>query len=71
MVFGIRRISRPTIFAVMRKEGRAKNITPKKFKTKITGAVVPQQNASAEEKKAAKTRNDFPETWLWQTIQIK
>lgn len=55
----------------MRKEGRAKNITPKKFKTKITGAVVPQQNANAEEKKAAKTRNEFPETWLWQTIQIK
>ena len=71
MVFGIRRIPRPTVFAVMRKEGRAKNATPKKFRTKITGAVVPQQNANAEEKKAAKTRTEFSETWLWQTIQIK
>ena len=43
----------------------------KKFRTKITEAVVRRQNANTEEKKTVKTRTEFPETWLWQTIKIK
>ena len=41
------------------------------FRTKITEAAVRRQNANAEEKKTVKTRTEFPETWLWQTIKIK
>ena len=41
------------------------------FITKITEAAVRRQNANAEEKKTVKTRTEFPETWLWQTIKIK
>ena len=43
----------------------------KKIRTKITEAVVRRQNANTEEKKTVKTRTEFPETWLWQTIKIK
>ena len=30
-----------------------------------------QQQKDIEQKGTVKTRTDFPETWLWQTIKIK
>ena len=50
---------------------RHKNRKKEKSITKLTEAVVQQQNVNAEEKETVKTRTEFPETWLWQTIKLK
>ena len=59
----------PIIVPIMWGKGRIRD--SKIFRTKTTEAVVRQQNANTEEKKTVKTRIEFPETWLWQTIKIK
>ena len=52
-------------------EGRQNNKDIQNSFTKIKDLVEQRKNVNPEETETVKTRTEFPETWLWETIKMK
>ena len=52
-------------------EGRHNNKDIQNSFTKTKDLVEQRKTVNAEEMETVKTRTEFPETWLWETIKIK